>query len=79
MSFSELLLADSAEATLLVLFIPSADRAGKALGNQVQRRWIRKALKLVGESSLGVRLSRAAGVSGGMTLQVAGSFGTNRS
>jgi hypothetical protein len=52
-SFSELLMADSADATLLVLFIPSADRKGKALGNKEQRRWIRKALKLLGEKFTG--------------------------
>src|SRR5438874_2465787 len=36
------------EATLLVLFMPSADREGAALGKREQKRWVRKALKLLG-------------------------------
>jgi hypothetical protein len=36
------------EATLLVLFIPSADREGNALGKKTQKRWVRKALRLLG-------------------------------
>lgn len=40
--------AGRAEATLLVLFIPSADRDGDALGKKEQKRWVRKALKLLG-------------------------------
>jgi hypothetical protein len=41
------------EATLLVLFIPSADREGSPLGRKEQKRWVRKALKLLGESLRG--------------------------
>jgi hypothetical protein len=37
------------EATLLVLFIPSADREGNPLGKKEQRRWVRKALKFLGK------------------------------
>ncbi len=42
--------ADKNEATLLVLFIPSADREGDALGKKEQKRWVHKALKLLGET-----------------------------
>lgn len=31
------------KSTLLVLFIPSADRFGESLGKRKQKRWIRKA------------------------------------
>ena len=48
-AFGELLLATTSEASLLVLFIPSADRDGDALGKKEQKRWVRKALKLLGE------------------------------
>src|SRR4029077_6531582 len=37
------------ETSLLVLFIPSADRDGAALGKKEQKRWDRRALKLLGE------------------------------
>jgi hypothetical protein len=37
------------EATLLVLFIPSADREGNPLGKKEQRHWVRKALKFLGK------------------------------
>jgi hypothetical protein len=37
------------ETTLLVLFIPSADREGVPLGKEGQKRWVRKALQLLGE------------------------------
>ena len=40
--------ASRGAATLLVLFIPSADRDGTALGKKEQKRWVRKALKLLG-------------------------------
>ena len=33
----------------MVLFIPSADREGDALGKKKQKRWVRKALKLLGQ------------------------------
>ena len=36
------------EGSLLVLFIPSADREGASLGKKEQRRWVRRALKLLG-------------------------------
>ncbi len=48
-SFAELFQAPKTEGSLLVLFIPSADRDGEALGKKEQRRWVRKALKLLGE------------------------------
>ena len=48
-AFAELLQATTQEASLLVLFIPSADRDGAALGKKEQKRWVRKALKLLGE------------------------------
>jgi hypothetical protein len=41
--------ADKKQSTLLVLFIPSADRFGESLGKKEQRRWVRKALKVLGE------------------------------
>src|SRR5712691_1339228 len=40
--------ADKRQSTLLVLFIPSADREGVSLGKREQKRWVRKALKLLG-------------------------------
>jgi hypothetical protein len=46
---AELFGAGRNEATLLVLFIPSADRDGESLGKREQKRWARKALKLLGE------------------------------
>lgn len=47
--FGELLQATSTGASLLVLFIPSADRDRDALGKKEQKRWVRKALKLLGQ------------------------------
>jgi hypothetical protein len=41
--------ADKRQSTLLVLFIPSADRYGEPLGKKQQKRWVRKALKVLGE------------------------------
>ena len=41
--------ADKKQSTLLVLFIPSADREGDSLGKKEQDRWVRKALKVLGE------------------------------
>jgi hypothetical protein len=41
--------ADKKQSTLLVLFIPSADRYGDSLGKKAQDRWIHKALKVLGE------------------------------
>jgi hypothetical protein len=41
--------ADKKQSTLLVLFIPSADRDGDSLGKKEQERWVRKALKVLGE------------------------------
>jgi hypothetical protein len=48
--FAELFRAPKQEGTLLVLFMPSADREGVALGNKQQKRWVRKALKLLGRT-----------------------------
>src|SRR5947209_6074241 len=50
---TELLQAARSEATLLVLFIPSADRDGEPLGKKEQKRWTRKALRLLGEGLRG--------------------------
>lgn len=47
-AFRDLLQATTSEGTLLVLFIPSADRQGEKLGKKEQKRWVRKALKLLG-------------------------------
>src|SRR5438105_4652982 len=41
--------ADKKQSTLLVLFIPSADRSGTSLGKKEQKRWVRKALRVLGE------------------------------
>jgi hypothetical protein len=41
--------ADKKQSTLLVLFIPSADRYGESLGKREQKRWVRKALKVLGQ------------------------------
>jgi hypothetical protein len=42
--------ASKAEATLLVLFIPSADREGDALTKKQQKGWVRQPLRLLGET-----------------------------
>jgi hypothetical protein len=42
--------ADKTQSTLLVLFIPSADRYGDSLGKKEQKRWVHKALKVLGEN-----------------------------
>src|SRR4051812_21122841 len=42
--------ADRKQSTLLVLYIPSADRFGESLGKKEQKRWVRKALRVLGES-----------------------------
>lgn len=47
-SFASRLQATKAQSTLLVLYIPSADRKGKALGKPAQDRWVRKALTVLG-------------------------------
>ena len=41
--------ASKKHSTLLVLYIPSADRFGKSLGTKQQDRWVRKALKVLGQ------------------------------
>jgi hypothetical protein len=46
--FAKLLDAGKQESTLLVLYIPSADRKGKALGKTKQDRWVRMALEVLG-------------------------------
>jgi hypothetical protein len=50
---TELLQGARQEATLLVLFIPSADREGNPLGKKEQKRWVRRALKLLGKTLRG--------------------------
>src|SRR5271170_886319 len=45
----ELFDSDRSESNLLILFIPSADREGTSLGKKEQKRWIRKAMTLLGE------------------------------
>jgi hypothetical protein len=52
-SFARRLQASRSESTLLVLYIPSADRQGKSLGNKQQDRWVRKALRVLGEHMSG--------------------------
>jgi hypothetical protein len=51
--YSELLQATSTDASLLVLFIPSADREGDALGKKEQKRWVRSALRMLGQHFTG--------------------------
>jgi hypothetical protein len=51
--FATLIQASTSDANLLVLFIPSADREGDALGKKEQKRWVRKALKLLGQGFTG--------------------------
>jgi hypothetical protein len=51
--FAELFQADKSEGNLLVLFIPSADREGNRLGRKEQKRWVNKAMKLLGQSLRG--------------------------
>lgn len=41
--------ADKKQSTLLVWFIPSADRFGKSLGKKQQDRWVREALTALGK------------------------------
>jgi len=49
----ELFQAGRDETSLLVFFIPSADREGNAIGKKEQKRWVRKALKLLGTTLRG--------------------------
>src|SRR5947209_8024429 len=42
--------ADKKQSTLVVLFIPSADRYGDSLGKKEQDQWVRKAMKVLGET-----------------------------
>jgi len=42
--------ADKKQSTLLVLFVPSANRFGRSLGKREQDRWVRKALQVLGEN-----------------------------
>src|SRR5262245_47303964 len=37
------------KSTLLVLFIPSANRFGRSLGKKTQTKWVRRALKILGQ------------------------------
>ena len=41
------------QSTLLVLYIPSANRFGRSLGKKVQDRWVRRALTLLGKNLRG--------------------------
>ena len=41
------------QSTLLVLYIPSADRFGRAIGVKRQQQWVRKALAMLGEEFRG--------------------------
>src|ERR1700722_16148313 len=45
--FAQLFEADKSDGNLLVLFIPSADREGNALGKKEQKRWAHMAMKLL--------------------------------
>ena len=45
--------ADKKESTLLVLFIPSANRFGRSLGKKEQDRWVHKPLQMLGEKISG--------------------------
>jgi hypothetical protein len=47
-TFGRLLRASKTQDTLLVLYIPSADRNGKALAPRLQARWVRRALTVLG-------------------------------
>jgi hypothetical protein len=42
--------ATKKQSTLLVLFIPSADRYGESLGKKEQNRWVHKGLKVLGKN-----------------------------
>jgi hypothetical protein len=42
--------ADKKQSTLLVLFIPSANRFGKSFSKKEQDRWVRRALQVLGEA-----------------------------
>jgi hypothetical protein len=46
--FARLLRADKQQSNLLLLYIPSATRTGRALSKRVQDRWVRKALEVLG-------------------------------
>lgn len=47
-NFAARLGTSKAQGTLLVLYIPSADRHGKPLGKRTQDRWVRRALEMLG-------------------------------
>lgn len=47
-SLGSQLLASKTQSTLLVLYIPSADRKGRALSRAIQERWVRRALEVLG-------------------------------
>src|SRR5947209_8109580 len=50
---TDLLSGSRSETSLLVLFIPSADREGNPIGKKEQQRWVRRALKLLGKTLRG--------------------------
>src|SRR5437763_6774158 len=74
--FGELLQATSSDTSLLVLFVPSADREGDALGKKEQKRWVRKALKLLGQRFTGATAFPRGWGTGGTIPRVAGWCGT---
>ena len=77
-SFATLLGAGKQESTLLVLYIPSADRAGKSLGKKEQDRWVRKALQVLGKQ-MGGATAFPRGLGFGGMMRRAGSWcGTNQ-
>ena len=47
-SFGHRLQASNTQSTLLVLYIPSADRKGKSLGQRTQERWVRRGMEVLG-------------------------------
>lgn len=47
-TFGPLLQANKTQGTLLVLYIPSADRRGRALAPRAQASWVRRALTVLG-------------------------------
>ncbi len=76
-NFARLLAAAKKQSTLLVLYIPSADREGKALSKNEQDRWVRKALQVLGKKMGGRLPSPEDWACGAMTTSAAGSCGTN--
>ncbi len=60
---AEVVAAGQRKDALLLLYIPSADRDGAALGREVQKQWVREALRLLGrELEGGTAFPRGLGV-----------------